>query len=87
MAAIGSDGPVFSSSRVLRWSSMTLAEQDQFARFAAENNLAVRLARRAVERAPSCAAAHPARPSARPRSSSRTPTAPTPRTCGCTTRP
>ncbi len=34
-------GPVFSSSRIIRWSDLGDDEKDKFARFFAENNVAV----------------------------------------------
>jgi hypothetical protein len=39
----GSAGPVFSSSRVLRWGNLSEEERERFARFCAESNVAVSL--------------------------------------------
>ena len=37
-----SDGPVFRSSRVIQWSTLSDVEREQFTRFVAENNVSVR---------------------------------------------
>lgn len=34
-------GPVFASSRIIRWSDLNDEEKDKYARFFAENNISV----------------------------------------------
>ena len=42
-ASAGASGPVFSSSRILQWSSLSESEREQFTRFVVENQLSVRV--------------------------------------------